>query len=85
MTRLAPRQRLAIDCFYFVGLSLAETAAVMGCSEGTVKSTLSDARAAAPAASGGERMNEVDTLLQRAGARVACRHNLLPQTLTCAG
>ncbi len=44
VARLAPRQRLAIDCFYFVGLSLAETAAVMGCSEGTVKSTLSDAR-----------------------------------------
>jgi RNA polymerase sigma factor (sigma-70 family) len=41
---LAPRQRLAVDCFYFVGLSLTETAAVMGCSEGTVKSTLSDAR-----------------------------------------
>jgi RNA polymerase sigma factor (sigma-70 family) len=44
VSRLAPRQRLAVDCFYFVGLSLAETAAVMGCSEGTVKSTLSDAR-----------------------------------------
>ena len=42
--RLPPRQRLAVDCFYFVGLSVAETAAVMGCSEGTVKSTLSDAR-----------------------------------------
>jgi RNA polymerase sigma-70 factor (ECF subfamily) len=44
VARLAPRQRLAVDCFYFVGLSVAETAAVMGCSEGTVKSTLSDAR-----------------------------------------
>ena len=41
---LAPRQRLAVDCFYFAGLSVIETAAVMGCSEGTVKSTLSDAR-----------------------------------------
>ena len=41
---LAPRQRLAIDCFYFVGLTVSETAAVMRCSEGTVKSTLSDAR-----------------------------------------
>lgn len=41
---LSPRQRLAVDCFYFVGLSVAETAAVMRCSEGTVKSTLSDAR-----------------------------------------
>ena len=42
---LAPRQRLAVDCHYFAGLSIGETAAVMRCSEGTVKSTLSDARA----------------------------------------
>jgi RNA polymerase sigma factor (sigma-70 family) len=42
--RLPPRQRLAVDCHYFVGLTVAETAAVMRCSEGTVKSTLSDAR-----------------------------------------
>jgi RNA polymerase sigma-70 factor (ECF subfamily) len=42
---LPPRQKLAVDCYYFVGLSIAETAAVMACSEGTVKSTLSDARA----------------------------------------
>ena len=44
VTRLPARQRLAVDCYYFVGLGTAETAAVMGCSEGTVKSTLSDAR-----------------------------------------
>jgi RNA polymerase sigma factor (sigma-70 family) len=44
VAKLAPRQRLAVDCFYFVGLSVAETAAVMRCSEGTVKSTLADAR-----------------------------------------
>jgi RNA polymerase sigma factor (sigma-70 family) len=44
VARLSTRQRLAVDCFYFVGLSVAETAAVMQCSEGTVKSTLSDAR-----------------------------------------
>ena len=42
---LPARQRLAVDCHYFAGLSVAETAAAMGCSEGTVKSTLSDARA----------------------------------------
>jgi RNA polymerase sigma-70 factor (ECF subfamily) len=42
---LSARQRLAIDCFYFARLSVAETAAVMHCGEGTVKSTLSDARA----------------------------------------
>ncbi|WP_350273932.1 sigma-70 family RNA polymerase sigma factor [Kribbella sp. HUAS MG21] len=42
---LTNRQRLAVDCYYFADLSIADTAAVMGCSEGTVKSTLSDARA----------------------------------------
>jgi RNA polymerase sigma-70 factor (ECF subfamily) len=44
VARLAHRERLAVDCFYFADLSIAETAAVMGCSEGTVKSTLSSAR-----------------------------------------
>ena len=43
-TELPKRQRLAVDCFYYIGLSVAQTAAVMGCSEGNVKSTLSDAR-----------------------------------------
>ena len=44
IARLPRRQRLAVDCFYFAGLSVDETAAVMGCSIGTVKSTLFDAR-----------------------------------------
>lgn len=44
--RLPKRQRLAVDCYYFAGLSIEETAAAMACSEGTVKSTLSDARSA---------------------------------------
>lgn len=44
VARLPRRQRLAVDCYYFVGLSIPETAAVMSCSEGTVKSTLHDAR-----------------------------------------
>lgn len=44
VARLPRRQKLAVDCFYFVGLSVAETAGVMRCSEGTVKSTLFDAR-----------------------------------------
>jgi len=44
--RLPRRQREAVDLHYFAGLSVAETATVMGCSAGTVKSTLSDARAA---------------------------------------
>jgi RNA polymerase sigma-70 factor (ECF subfamily) len=46
LRRLPARQRLAIDCYYFAGLSVGETAEVMWCSEGTVKSTLSSARAA---------------------------------------
>lgn len=41
---LPPRQRIAVDCYYYLDLSVAETAAVMGCAEGTVKSSLSDAR-----------------------------------------
>lgn len=45
ISRLPRRQRLAVDCFYFAALSVSETAVVMGCAEGTVKSTLSDARA----------------------------------------
>jgi len=45
LTTLSARQQLAVDCYYFADLSVADTAAVMGCSEGTVKSTLSDARA----------------------------------------
>ncbi len=42
---LAERQQLAVHLHYFVGLSVDETAAVMSCSAGTVKSTLFDARA----------------------------------------
>lgn len=41
---LSPRQRLAVNLRYFLGLPVADIAAVMACSEGTVKSTLSDAR-----------------------------------------
>jgi RNA polymerase sigma-70 factor (ECF subfamily) len=43
--QLAPRQRLAIDCHYFIDLTVEDTAVVMGCSVGTVKSTLFEARA----------------------------------------
>ena len=45
LSRLSTRQREAVDLHYYAGLSVAETATVMGCSAGTVKSTLSDARA----------------------------------------
>jgi RNA polymerase sigma factor (sigma-70 family) len=44
IAELPDRQRLAVDCHYFAGLSIAETAAVMRCSSGTVKSSLWDAR-----------------------------------------
>lgn len=43
--RLPGRQRLAVELHYFVGLPVAACAEAMACSEGTVKSTLSDARA----------------------------------------
>ena len=45
LARLSTRQREAVDLHYYAGLSVADTATVMGCSAGTVKSTLSDARA----------------------------------------
>jgi RNA polymerase sigma factor (sigma-70 family) len=44
LDRLSPRQRTAVDCVYYAGLTVAETAAAMGCADGTVKSTLADAR-----------------------------------------
>jgi RNA polymerase sigma factor (sigma-70 family) len=44
IAELAERQQLAVHLHYFVGLSVDESAAVMGCSSGTVKSTLFDAR-----------------------------------------
>jgi RNA polymerase sigma factor (sigma-70 family) len=44
VARLAERQQLAVHLHYFVGLSVDETARVMDCSAGTVKSTLFDAR-----------------------------------------
>ena len=44
VSSLPPRRRLAINCFCFVDLSVAETAEVMRCAPGTVKSTLADAR-----------------------------------------
>jgi RNA polymerase sigma factor (sigma-70 family) len=42
---LAARQRLAVELYYFLGLPVAEVAATMNCSVGTVKATLSQARA----------------------------------------
>lgn len=44
VARLAGRQQLAVHLHYFLGLSIEQTAQVMGCTDGTVKSTLFDAR-----------------------------------------
>lgn len=42
--RLPKRQRQAVELHYFVGLDVADTARVMGCADGTVKTTLHAAR-----------------------------------------
>jgi RNA polymerase sigma factor (sigma-70 family) len=44
ISQLARRQQLAVQLHYFVGISVEETATVMECAVGTVKSTLFDAR-----------------------------------------
>lgn len=44
LRQLTRRQRLAVALHYFIDLSIADTARVMGCTTGTVKSTLYDAR-----------------------------------------
>jgi RNA polymerase sigma-70 factor (ECF subfamily) len=41
---LSVRQRCVVELYYFLDLPVADVAAVMACSPGTVKSTLSDAR-----------------------------------------
>ena len=42
---LPERMRLAVECVYFVDLSVRDTAELMRVTEGTIKSTLHDARA----------------------------------------
>lgn len=42
---LSARQRAAVELHYYLGLPVADAAEILGCSAGTVKSTLSDARA----------------------------------------
>jgi RNA polymerase sigma-70 factor (ECF subfamily) len=42
--RLPRRQAVAVELHYYVGLPVHEVAVVMGCAEGTVKSTLAKAR-----------------------------------------
>lgn len=43
---LSPRQRQAVDLYYFVGLEVAGVARVMRCAPGTVRATLHHARTA---------------------------------------
>lgn len=50
---LPSRQRIAVELFYFLDLPVAEIAVAMSCTPGTVKSTLSDARASLRARIGG--------------------------------
>lgn len=45
LLKLTQRQRTAVALHYYLGVPVADVAAVLGCSAGTVKSTLSDARA----------------------------------------
>lgn len=45
LRKLTVRQRTAVTLHYYLGLPVADIAGVMACSDGTVKSTLSDARA----------------------------------------
>jgi RNA polymerase sigma-70 factor (ECF subfamily) len=45
LDRLTPRQRSTVALHYYLGMPVADVASVLGCSAGTVKSTLSDARA----------------------------------------
>ncbi len=45
VARLSPRQRLAVDLYYYTDLDIATTAQLMRCSPGTVKATLAQARA----------------------------------------
>jgi RNA polymerase sigma-70 factor, ECF subfamily len=44
IAQLSPRQRMAVNLYYFVGLDTRSCAEVMGCAEGTVKATLHQAR-----------------------------------------
>jgi RNA polymerase sigma factor (sigma-70 family) len=44
VARLSGRQQSAVALYYYLGLPIADVAAVMACSPGTVKSTLADAR-----------------------------------------
>lgn len=44
LTLLTERQRSAVALHYYLGVPVGEVAEILGCSAGTVKSTLSDAR-----------------------------------------
>ncbi|MFC8733667.1 RNA polymerase sigma factor [Luteimicrobium sp. NPDC057192] len=58
VARLAPRQRAAVVLHYYVDLPVTEVAALLECAEGTVKSTLHDARAALERTLGGSYVHD---------------------------
>ena len=45
MTELPPKQRAAVVCRFYLAMTVAETAELLGCAEGTVKSATHQALA----------------------------------------
>lgn len=65
LRQLPPRQRVTLVCRYYQGLDVAETAAALGCSEGTVKSQTARGLAAL------RRLLGETGVLETTGARTA--------------
>ncbi|GAA1572966.1 SigE family RNA polymerase sigma factor [Kribbella sancticallisti] len=63
LRRLPPRQRAALVLRYYEDLTIVQTAEILGCSEGTVKSQVSDALVKLRARLGGD----VVLIMEKAG------------------